>query len=487
MMKALDIKLSYKVLILVTAPMLCMLCVYAVLMTLQKQAEDEIWRERHSKAIIAECQALTRNFMDAGLFLYLYGQNHQQSYLKRYKDLSSQIPVQLASLKEMLREGSHEDASLKELQRVGDDVTALMLSGNQFVESDIAQRNTHFNAQGDFVSASAELLSCLRKLVAEQKEVELANPEKEAHIRRMIGQCLVAGIVVNFLLAVLVTVFFNRSLVSRLNLLIENTQRLAAGKELMAQLQGRDEVAKLDGVFHKMADDLADASQRKQELIQMVTHDLRTPLTSIDASLMILFSGRAGPLTDKMTKQVGVAKRSTERLLNLINDLLDIERLETGNFPIDCREVPAQKMMDMAAESVKALASEKQVAIRVVDTDVVVYADPARIEQILINLVSNAVKFSPEGASVELEVEPNGKEAEFQVIDHGRGVPEEYKTVIFERFGQVKKEDSKRGKGTGLGLPICKALVEAHEGTIGVRSAEGQGSTFWFRIPMIKV
>jgi PAS domain S-box-containing protein len=234
---------------------------------------------------------------------------------------------------------------------------------------------------------------------------------------------------------------------------------------------------------------ILDASQRheleqmKQQLISMVSHDLRTPLTSINASLKILGAGIAGQLTEKAAKQVTVAQKSTERLLRLVNDLLDIERLASGNFPLDRKNLPVIDALESAAESVKALANEKGVPVETADTQLMVYADSARLEQVLINLVSNAIKFSPQDAPVRLEASQVNGEVEFRVIDRGRGVPPEYTTIIFERFGQVKQEDSERGKGTGLGLPICKALVEAHGGSIGVKSKAGEGSTFWFRIP----
>jgi signal transduction histidine kinase len=482
-MKAPDLKLSHKIIILVSVPIVFMLVFVSVLTVLQKKAEDEIWRERHSKAVIAECNTLMRNFMDAGMFLYLFEQTHQLNLLKRYQGLSEQIPVQLNSLRMMMRESPHKEAVLEELNRAGNAVVGLQRSADEMIERKSTGGHSEIASHAEFLATSSQMLSCLRQLIKEQQEVERTNPQKEAFLRSMIVYCMAAGIAASIVLAITLAVYFNRALTSRLLVLVDNTNRLASGKALNQQLAGTDEIAHLDAVFHDMTEKLADAARRKQELIQMVTHDLRTPLTAIDASLLILTSGRAGNLSEIAMKRVQSAKRSSERLLNLINDLLDIERLETGNFPLDKKKVMVQQLLENATDSVRAFAADRGVTLQTKETDATVFADAARLEQILINLISNAVKFSPEGASVELTIDTAGDQTEFQVIDHGRGVPKEYQTVIFERFGQVKQEDSARGKGTGLGLPICKALVEAHKGSIGVRSEEGAGSIFWFRIP----
>ncbi len=485
-MKTLDLKLSHKVLILVTVPIIFMLVFVSILGFLQKRAEDEIWRERHSKAVIAECNGLMRNIMDSGMFIFLYEETHQHTFLQRYRSLSEQIPVQLSSLKMMLRDSPHRESALQQLDKAGGAVISLLRSADQMIEREAEGGHASAASQTQFIAVSRDMLATLKKFISEQQEVERTNPQNETFFRLMITACLLTGIVISIALAIVLAVFFNKATTRRLLLLVDNANRLAAGKGLNPTLAGSDEIAHLDRVFHDMAEALADAARRKQELVQMVTHDLRTPLTAINSSLHLMIAGLAGQMDETARNRATMSKRSAERLLNLINDLLDIERLETGNFPIDKRSVPAEELLQNAAESVKAFAAERQVTIQIQDTDLTVFADPQRMEQVVINLISNAVKFSPAGAAVELEVSEAADSMEFLVIDHGRGVPPEYHTVIFERFGQVKKEDSKRGKGTGLGLPICKALVEAHQGTIGVRSKEGEGSTFWFRIPRTK-
>lgn len=266
---------------------------------------------------------------------------------------------------------------------------------------------------------------------------------------------------------------------------MDNTERLSRSQKLHQRIGGGDEIAHLDSVFHNMADALAQAARRKQELVSMVSHDLRTPLTSVQASLTLLSEGVMGTLPVKAQKEVLNAETNTGRLINLINDLLDIEKMEAGQMRVERSLTDVQSIFQRSAEAVKAFADKQKVTVKIETTDLDVYADGDRMIQVVINLLSNAIKFSPEGSTVTLNAIPSpGGMVKMQVIDQGRGIPEEFKASVFERFQQVELADAKAKKGTGLGLAICKALVEVHEGSIGVESEQGKGSTFWFTIPV---
>ncbi|MBX9689646.1 MAG: HAMP domain-containing histidine kinase, partial [Candidatus Obscuribacterales bacterium] len=223
------------------------------------------------------------------------------------------------------------------------------------------------------------------------------------------------------------------------------------------------------------------------ELVSMVSHDLRTPLTSVQASLTLLSEGVMGALPARAQKELANAESNTSRLINLINDLLDIEKMEAGQLHIECRRTEVYPLFEAACEAVKAFADKQKVNIKLIDNDFDIYADGDRIIQVLINLLSNAIKFSPEQSTVTMEALCLESVVELRVIDQGRGIPETFMKNMFQRFQQVDQiDDAKKKKGTGLGLAICKSLVELHSGEIGVLSVEGQGSTFWFRIPIEK-
>ncbi len=224
----------------------------------------------------------------------------------------------------------------------------------------------------------------------------------------------------------------------------------------------------------------------KREFVTTVSHELRTPLTSIRGSMTLLAVGALGPLADPAMKAVKIAERNSLRLANLINDLLDIEKLEAGRMDMSFETVKLSSVCEKALESVRPYADQYAISLELrMERELEVSADGDRLVQVVINLLSNACKFSPRNDTILLTVTERGEDVEVAVIDHGRGIPEETLPRIFERFQQVEISDSKRKGGTGLGLAICKAIIEQHSGKIGVDSEFGKGSKFWFRLPRI--
>ncbi|MEZ4300885.1 MAG: PAS domain S-box protein, partial [Polyangiaceae bacterium] len=221
----------------------------------------------------------------------------------------------------------------------------------------------------------------------------------------------------------------------------------------------------------------------KAEFVSVVSHELRTPLTALRGSIGLLTGGVMGALPDEVMEMLGIAERNTMRLISLVNDILDLERLQKGKIDLFLQPVRVLSIVDRSLESVKSFADQERIQIEVRCTSDVVLGDGDRLVQVLVNLLSNAVKFSPPGSRIEVSNETEPSAVVFRVSDRGRGIPPSHRRLIFERFAQVHTSDAREKGGTGLGLTICKAIVEQHDGTIGVESEEGKGSTFWFRIP----
>jgi len=221
----------------------------------------------------------------------------------------------------------------------------------------------------------------------------------------------------------------------------------------------------------------------KAEFVSVVSHELRTPLTAVRGSLGLLTGGVLGHLSPAVMELLLIAERNTLRLITLVNDILDLERLQSGEMVLVLKPVRARGIVDRSVESVKSFADQVRVTIAVRCTDDVVRGDGDRLVQVLVNLLSNAVKFSPPESLIEVSTTVEPRTTVFRVSDRGRGVPLSHRRVIFERFQQVHASDANEKGGTGLGLAISKAIVEKHGGTIGVESEEGTGSTFWFRVP----
>ncbi len=221
----------------------------------------------------------------------------------------------------------------------------------------------------------------------------------------------------------------------------------------------------------------------KKEFVSTVSHELRTPLTSIRGSLGLLAGGVLGELPPQAAEIMAVAERNVVRLVRLINDILDLERYDSGRIEMSFENVTLDSVFTRSLEAVRSFADEEGVAIETSPAPAQVWGDGERLVQVLVNLLSNAVKFSPRGSTVHLSARQEKGWSQVCVRDEGRGIPATFRAAIFERFRQVEASDARQKGGSGLGLAICKAIVEQHGGSIGVESEEGKWSTFWFRLP----
>lgn len=238
----------------------------------------------------------------------------------------------------------------------------------------------------------------------------------------------------------------------------------------------------------RLLTNVLDVSERKEiekvrrEFVSIVSHDLRAPLSGIVGGLNLLSEGVCGELPARATEIVKVADRSASRLMSLINDLLDIEKLEAGMMQISESNANVRDLIDYAVSDVARLADKSNIEIVIDAEDHCVSADRDRIIRVLVNLLSNAIKFSPENSEVKVDAHKYESEVEISITDQGRGISDQFKPLLFQKFQQSEKSDATKKGGTGLGLAICKAIVEQHGGSIGVESAEGKGSRFWFRL-----
>lgn len=232
---------------------------------------------------------------------------------------------------------------------------------------------------------------------------------------------------------------------------------------------------------------LRESERAKDELLSVVGHELRSPLTSIRGSLGLLQGGVLGELPEDAASMVAVAVLNTDRLVRLVNDILDIERMAAGRLLLEPAAVDAAELVGQSLQVLQASADAAGVSLRSEVQPVAVLADADRIVQALVNLIGNAVKFSTAGGVVSVTVVADRDVALFSVRDTGRGIPADRLESIFERFRQVDSSDAREKGGTGLGLPIARAIVDRHGGRMWAESDEGAGSTFRFTLPLAGV
>ena len=232
-----------------------------------------------------------------------------------------------------------------------------------------------------------------------------------------------------------------------------------------------------------------DVSQRqaldrmKDEFISTVSHELRTPLTSIRGSLGLLSTGLLGEVNEKAANLLRIAVNNSDRLVRLINDILDLERMESGRAPLSFRPCSLSDLAQQAIEAVTPVADGAAVKLLLRSRAVEFVADPDRLLQVMTNLLSNAIKFSPPDSTVTVTIEKSAEGVSLSVADEGRGVPEDKLETIFDRFQQVDASDSRQKGGTGLGLAICRTIVEQHGGRIWAERNSIRGATFRMFLP----
>ena len=222
----------------------------------------------------------------------------------------------------------------------------------------------------------------------------------------------------------------------------------------------------------------------KNEFISVVSHELRTPLTSIRGALGLLAGGKVGAVPEKAQRMLDIAVANTDRLVRLINDILDIERIDSGRAGMQKREADIGDLMSQAVDVMRAMAEKNGVALELRPVKAQVTVDSDRLIQTFTNLISNAIKFSPPGGTVTLQGQVVDDKLQLQVNDQGRGIPKDKLESIFERFQQVDASDSREKGGTGLGLAICRTIIMQHGGKIWAESMPGKGSTFHIELPM---
>jgi signal transduction histidine kinase len=481
---ALKLKIFHKGILLVALPSLFQVVFVVTLSNLLEKAELEAKTASHSKEVIASAMTLTRISVDAAMTGASLGVAPTPEAEARARFIMKAADIEVARLAFLCAKSADQKAMLRRIQELVKILFETMKSMEQNsdngFEGILGQRSKIMKIR----LIAIKLDAALNKVIAEESAAEEESGNKAQEIRKMAQQLVWIALCVNISLAGILALYFTKSVSSRLLIVQENTSRLARKQQLVPSIEGDDEIAELDQAFHKAADELKELEQFKQQLIGIVSHELKTPLSAMQVNIALMAGGITGELPPKAQQKVKILDSNVNRLIRLINDLLDIDKLEAGKFELVIKPNSVQRILESAIESVRAFAEERKVEIDCVELseDLRVEADMDRIVQVVVNLLSNAVKYSPEGSRVRIEALGIEDIVEVRVTDLGRGIPETHISRIFDRFQQVESSDAKEKGGTGLGLAICKAIIEQHGGTINVHSTFGKGSVFFFRL-----
>ena len=403
---------------------------------------------------------------------------------------------------------AHPDISLV-LQRLN--VSRLVQVKEAFnlsAEARVPKGVVAHNLRGESVFSSYALIPGLDWAVF----VEL--PVKEAYAPLYASMLRTSGLLlVGLGMALLAGFFVARRVVHPLQTLRRGVERVGRGDlDFRVDLNTGDEIEILAEEFNKMSlalqnaytglerkvsertaelmvanQRLAELDKMKSDFVSNVSHELRTPLTAIKGSTDNMIDGLTGQLNEKQVRYLTRIKSNTDRLARLINELLDLSRIEAGRIDLKPTDLSVVSLTKEAAENLRPMAIEKLVSLEVAsaDTSVTAWADRDKVTQVLMNIIGNAIKFTPPHGRVIVSVERNGAGwVQISVADTGPGIPAEEANKIFAKFYQVAQGGNQKTKGTGLGLAISKALVEMHGGRLWVKSEVGRGSVFSFTLPV---
>jgi len=269
----------------------------------------------------------------------------------------------------------------------------------------------------------------------------------------------------------------------------DGTYRRADGTDFSVELtvapvRGAEEVTGAVLMFRDVTERRA-VDRMKDEFVSVVSHELRTPLTSLRGALGLLQGGLLREAAPKAHRMVHIAVESTDRLIRLINDILDVERIASGKLALQRKVWPAADLVGRGVAEMRGLAAQAEVHVEIGTVEGTVDADEDRIVQTVANLLSNAIKFSPAQGTVRIAAEERGTEVLFCVSDQGTGIPADQHEAVFGRFAQVDASDTREKEGSGLGLAICRGIIEQHGGRIWAESTPGAGATFFFTLPVV--
>jgi signal transduction histidine kinase len=234
---------------------------------------------------------------------------------------------------------------------------------------------------------------------------------------------------------------------------------------------------------------LIEMDATKDEFVSMASHQLRTPLTSVKGYISMVLEGDAGKISDQQRQLLEEAFASSERMVHLIGDFLNVSRLQTGKFVLDRREVDLVKIVEQEVEGIRQIAASHDINLSYTHASRVplMYLDEGKIRQVVMNFIDNAVYYSNGGTSIKIGLSVEDGDVILRVIHKGMGVPEGERSHLFTRFFRAENARKQRPDGTGIGLYLAKKIIDGHKGTVVFESVLGKGSTFGFRLPIKKL
>jgi signal transduction histidine kinase len=482
-----QLKLLHKGLLLVSIPLCFEITIFSILINLQNQAEVEAQRITTNKKINDSVNAMLRNVLHLGRIqtTYSLARFNTSSFNRNIADvfkhfdeldaltrndpsLNQEVKVCRSALVAARIELNHIKQELQEA--TSDELPGIMKRSRRELDRDLDE------------AFQAGLLNLA------EKSYQGTDETRSRKLREKVTIVLKYALGASVLMGLFGAFMFSRHLVGRMQRLGKNANRLAKGQQLAPIEGGNDEVAELEKSFHYAASLIAKATKMRQEVTSMITNDLKVPLEYIAQFLNGLKSGELGTVDEQGDMLLTLSQKESVRMEGLIERVLDLEKIRSGTLKIKFAPIDVKAMLAKSVDSVQLLADEKSMTLQrdyEKAPNVTIQGDTFWLEQVVVNVLSNAIKFSPTKTTVTAAVQISAKEVVIRISDMGPGISKEDRKLVFERFHRISA-NSNGIAGSGLGLTISRELIELHEGSIDIDSELGAGSTFNIRFPQSK-
>jgi len=386
------------------------------------------------------------------------------------------LDEQLTQLNQLMPDDGSQNKTWDDLRAfVQDELTQMERTLSQ--EED--DSNTGLTEMGNLLNRVGDLFAEVPALMADDLKKLAVIQAKQEEFRLQVQNLIVLTIPFNIALSLGLLWLFNRNITSRLYVVVNNARKLPGREPLDAALKGDDDIANLDILLHNAAEELARSDEQRRGMMDIVAHDIRSPLVAVETSLSLLERGVPADLDEKAADCLKSVRNNVNRVLTLADDLLTIDSLKDNSIEIRVRRCEMGQIAKDAADSIRSLAQAKKIDIKIDCPDMTIYLDDQRMMQVLINLLTNAIKFSDNNTKITIGARKQKNGLQLFIEDEGKGMDAETASKVFEKYVTGKQKE----KAFGLGLAICKLIVTAHEGTITVDSQIGRGSTFFITLP----
>ena len=485
MSKPVELTLYQRALVLIAAPLAFGLILSTVLLFLnqfyQQKVQEEVKTQEqifHANNFYIECTGIISSRLGARIFSddrgYYQEREQKEDMEADYKVLQTMTnPTEFALVQKIF------DAAKRVI--LYSDAFVVVPGPDHSSLERIQKLKENFEIVKGVVEPLDELSAAFRAFRSQERFVNGETAKEVQEMNALINTTLLSALAISVLLTLLLYFYFMRTIYAGVHALIQNAHRFQSGQKLMPALTGRDEIAQVDVAFHKMATDLEAANKFKQEMLSMVSHDLRTPLTAVTGYLSLVSEGPyGGGASDELRRQAAAHEVELFNVVKLINSVLDSEKIEAGAMELATRSMYVETIVEKAIEQLQPLADAAQVTVAFTPSELEVEADPHRIGQAMTAFLETAINSTPPGKQVNIELRQVETIIKFIVVIPKR-INESSLKTIFERYTESRPDDIKVPEDQSLALG--SAIVKLHGGDVGTVREESE-TKIWFSLPL---